>query len=100
MRLGHMEGRHANRHSVTVDILPFLRVLRLERLVGEREGAGVRFPCDERGLPFQHRRELFLCLDDRHDEVVDLEVDLLSHLLHPTDDLPRVGLGLQLGRHS
>ena len=48
----------------------------------------------------QHRREILVRLHDGLDEVVDLEVDLLPHLLDSTDHFSGVRFRLQLRRDA
>ena len=96
--LGHVERRHPDGDRMSVHVVPLDDILCLDRSFCERESPRPRLSCQEILLALQRRAQVLRGLDDGHDEVVDLEVNLFPHLLDAPDDLPGVGLGLQLGR--
>ena len=95
-----MERRDADRHGMAIHIVPFHDVFGFHRPFSEHELAGSSLPRHEFLLASQHRREVLVRLHDGLDEVVDLEVDLLPHLLDSTDHFSGVRFRLQIRRDA
>src|SRR3989454_8266598 len=99
-RFGEMERCDPDRDAMTVDVLPFDDMFGGDGLVGERQAARSSLAGDEGLLCFEGRCEFFVRLDDRGDEVVDVQVEVFPHLLDSADDLASVRFGLELRRHA